>query len=99
MPASKLEDLLKSSKNSDLKDLVGRAEAMGSLTQMLSAALPPELAGAIVAANVRAEGELVVICSSSAWASRIRFENSALLEAASSHGHQVTHLTVRVSTS
>jgi predicted nucleic acid-binding Zn ribbon protein len=49
-----------------------------------------------VAANVRDDGELVVLCRSSAWASRLRFAADDLLSAARATGAEVTRCSVRV---
>ena len=40
--------------------------------------------------------ELVVICRSSAWASRLRFEEASLIDAARAHGASVDKVSVRV---
>jgi len=97
MPVKKLENLLNSGTSGTLGELIRTARNMDSLTSALRAALDPEVAGNLLAANVRADGELVVICRSSAWASRIRFEAQALLAAASDAGFNAD--TVRVSVS
>ena len=70
---------------------------MGELTHLLCKALPEEYAGAIVAANMREDGDLVVIAASSAWASRLRYETDTLLAAAREAGLKVTACRVRVS--
>jgi hypothetical protein len=72
---------------------------MGELTDLLSRALGSEFAGAVVAANLRDDGELVVIAASSAWASRLRYESDALLEAARDAGLEPTSCRIRVSQS
>lgn len=77
--------------------MVERAQAMGALTESLSAALPGDFAGSLVAANIRDNGELVVIAASPAWAARLRFETEKLLKAASQTGEQVTRCSIRVS--
>ena len=69
MPSNKLENLLNPSADGDLGELISRAQRMGELTELLCKLLPESDRGAIVAANVREDGELVVICASSAWAS------------------------------
>lgn len=97
MPSEKLIDLLKPSKDGDLGELIGRARRMGELTGILSKTLPEGDRGAIVAANVREDGELVVICASSAWASRLRYESDGLLKAAQQAGVPATSCRVRVS--
>ena len=76
-----------------------RARELGELTNLLSRSLPDELSGAIVAANIRENGDLVVIAASSAWASRLRYETDALLAAARSAGIEAVTCRVRVSQS
>jgi predicted nucleic acid-binding Zn ribbon protein len=53
----------------------------------------------ILAANVREDGELVVICRSPAWASRLRFTADVLLEAARAQGAEASRCSVRVARS
>ena len=72
---------------------------MGELTQVLSKGLPDEYAGAIVAANLREDGDLVIIAASSAWASRLRYETDALLAAARNAGLSPTACRIRVTQS
>ena len=86
MPTDELKNLLNSDACGELGDLVRRAREMGELTHIMSKALPDEYAGAIVAANLRDDGDLVVIAASSAWASRLRFETDLLLSAARQAG-------------
>jgi len=69
---------------------------MGELTDILSNALPDCDKTAIVAANIREDGELVVICASSAWASRLRYESEILLKAAQDAGMSAHTCRVRV---
>jgi hypothetical protein len=64
------------------------------LRSQLSVEAAPHLLGA----NVRENGELVLICSSSAWASRLRFESDALLRAAQESGVAASSCQVRVAT-
>ena len=97
MSADKLENLLNPSNTGDLGDIVKRARAMGELVEILGAALPDRDRTAIVAANIRDDGELVVICESSAWASRLRYETETLLKAARKAGISAHTCRVRVS--
>lgn len=99
MPADELKNLLNSDACGELGDLVRRAREMGELTHIMSKALPDEYAGAIVAANLRDDGDLVVIAASSAWASRLRFETDLLLSAARQAGLNPAACRVRVSQS
>ena len=97
MTADKLGNLLNRNENGELTDLVRRAQALDSLCRALAAALPPDLAPDVLAANVREDGELVVICPTPARAARLRFESETLLAAANAAGAAATHVTVRVS--
>jgi hypothetical protein len=97
MPSSKLKNLLNPCIDGELGDLISRARRMGELTDILSSALPESDRSAIVAANIREDGELVVICASSAWASRLRYETEVLLKAARDAGLTAHTCRVRVS--
>ena len=72
---------------------------MGELTHILSKGLPGEYAGAIVAANLREDGDLVIIAASSAWASRLRYETDVLLATARDAGLSPSACRVRVTQS
>ena len=99
MPAKQLGNLLNPIADGDLGDIIRRARDMGELTEVLARALPADHAGAVVAANVRETGELVVIAASSAWASRLRYETDTLLKAANSAGVAAATCRIRVSQS
>ena len=73
--------------------------AVDEVAYLRFASVYKEFTGAIVAANVREGGELVVIAASSAWASRLRYESDALLEAARAAGVETTVCRVRVTQS
>ena len=96
MAKIELKNLLNPSDDGDLGQIVRRAREMGELTHVLSSALPDEYSGAIVAANLREDGDLVVIASSSAWASRLRYETDALLAAARENGVSAKACRIRV---
>jgi hypothetical protein len=97
MASNELKNLLNPNAGGDLGDIVDRARKMGELTNSLCAGLPEEYGGAIIAANLRENGDLVVIASSSAWASRLRFETDSLLAAARGAGRNATTCRIRVS--
>ena len=59
--------------------------------------LPPDLAANLLAANLRADGELVLVASSSAWAAKIRFEEEKLIEIVRQGGAVVDKCRVTVS--
>ena len=99
MANNELKNLLNPSNDGDLGQIIRRAREMGELTHVLCKALPDEYAGAIVAANLREDGDLVVIAASSAWASRLRYESDALLAAARDAGLSPTSCRVRVTQS
>jgi len=96
MSAKSLQNLLNPRKDGDLASIVRRAQDMGDLASALVRALPPEEGASILAANVRDDGELVVLCQSPAWASRLRFSADAMLAAAKDAGAAVSRCTVRV---
>jgi len=85
------------SSSNALSELVQRARDMGDLTSQLRGELEPNLAQALLAANVRADGELVVVASTSAWAAKIRFEAEKLMRIARSTGTKVSRFRVAVS--
>jgi len=99
MANNELKNLLNPSDDGDLGQIVRRAREMGELTHVLCKALPDEYAGAIVAANLREDGDLVVIVVSSAWASRLRYETDALLMAARDSGLAAKACRIRVTQS
>ena len=94
-----LKDLLNPCSGGELGDIVRRARKLGELTTILCASLPEEYAGAIVAANFRENGDLVVIAASSAWASRLRYETDTLIAAARRSGLEPNACRIRVSQS
>lgn len=99
MASDELKNLLNPSSGGELGDIVRRAREMGELTHVLSKSLPAEYAGAIVAANLREDGDLVIIAASPAWASRLRYEADTLLSAARGAGLEPGACRVMVSQS
>lgn len=97
MPAKHIANLLNSSADAGLGDIVARARRMGELTTAIRAALPAELGESIRSASVREDGTLVVFTASSAWAARLRFEAESLVAAAVEAGVAATGCAVRVS--
>jgi len=96
MASDELKNLLNPCSGGELGDIVRRAREMGELTHVLSKGLPDDFAGAIVAANLREDGDLIVIAASSAWASRLRYEADTMLAAARDSGLDPTVCRVRV---
>jgi hypothetical protein len=96
MTAKKLENLLNSGASGGLQTLIRTARDMEDLTAAVRAALAPELAEQVIAANLRDDRQLVIICPSSAWASRVRFEAEALLAAARKAGFDADSFRVSV---
>ena len=97
MARNDLKKLLNPNNDGELAGVIRRAREMGELTHILCECLPGEYAGAIAAANVRDDGILVVIATSPAWASRLRYETEALVRAARESGKNVTACRIRVS--
>ena len=96
MAEKNLGKLLNPLQNGELGKIVRRAREMGELAEVLARALPEAEAANLVAANIRDDGELVVLCRSPAWAARFRFEEQALLSAARAHDVRASRVTIRV---
>ena len=96
MPPKRLENLLNPNSDEGLGGIVRRARELDRLVEALRSALPADEAAGIVAANIRDDGELVVLTESPAWAARLRYEADRLIEAARSTGATVTGCKVRV---
>ena len=96
MSVKSLENLLNPNDNGGLGDIVRHARDMGELVSQLQQALPAEIAQQVLAANIREDGELVVLTSSPAWAAKLRFEADTLMDAARQSSAEVTSCTVRV---
>ena len=86
MSIIRLENLLKARAGGTLRKIVQRAQNMDELTTALRAVLPADEGQNLLAANLREGGELVLVCASSAWASRLRFESDTLMEVARATG-------------
>jgi hypothetical protein len=98
MSIIRLDKLLKSAPGEGLGKIIQRAQDMDDLTTRLRAELGPETALSLLAANIRENGELVLVASTSAWAAKIRFEGERLMLAAQSEGRRVISYRVRVAT-
>ncbi|MDH3339178.1 MAG: DUF721 domain-containing protein [Gammaproteobacteria bacterium] len=96
MPIKRLQNLLNPNEDGDLGEIIRHAQDMGELVHMLQRSLPEDAAPSIKAANIRDNGELVILASSPAWAAKLRFETDKLVEAARAGGATVTTCTVRV---
>ncbi len=97
MTIIRLENLLKPGAGGTLNKIIQRAQNMDELTTALRAELPADASQNLLAANLRENGELVLICASSAWASRLRFESDKLMEVARKTGLTVASCKVSVS--
>ena len=97
MSIIRLEKLLKTGSGSALEEVIQRAQDMGDLTGAIRAVLPEEAQSSLLGANLREKGELVLVCSSSSWAARLRFESDQLIEAARMTGAEVSQCRVKVS--
>ncbi len=99
MTITRLENLLKTGAGGTLDEIIQRAQNMDELTTALRAELPADAGPNLLAANLREDGELVLICASSAWASRLRFESDKLIEVTRKAGLDVKTCRVVVSQS
>ena len=96
MSLKKIDKLLNSKGGNALEDLVQHAQDMDDLALRVRLSLDGDIRDSIAAANLRDDGELVVVCRSSAWAARLRFESERLMQAARDGGYTVTGCRVRV---
>lgn len=96
MPPKRLKNLLNPNVGEGLGGIVRRARELDGLAEALRKALPADEAAGIVAANIRDDGELVVLTESPAWAARLRYEAERLIQAARDTGATVTGCKVRV---
>ena len=96
MSLKKIDKLLNSKGGNALEDLVQHAQDMDDLALRVRLSLDGDMRDSIAAANLRDDGELVVVCRSSAWAARLRFESERLMQAARDGGYTVTGCRVRV---
>jgi hypothetical protein len=97
MSIIRLEKLLRSGSGSVLDNMVQTAQYMDELTSMLQRELDPDLAVNLCAASLHDNGELVLITSSSAWASKLRFEAEKIMEIVRRSGANVESCRVTVS--
>ena len=96
MPIKRLENLLNPNDDGNLGDIIRHAQDMGELVLRLQQALPDDIGVAVSAANIREDGELVVLATSPAWAAKLRFEADKLMAAARTTGADVKSCTIRV---
>ena len=97
MPPRRLGNLLNPKEIEGLEQILERTKEIARLTGALSDSLGGTLGASIVSAAVNREGVLVVKAASSAWAARLRFEESRLLDAANEAGVAAERVAVRVS--
>ena len=96
MASKHIGNLLNPSNNAELAKSLKRSAEIGRLTADLSEALPAEMASAILSASVGDDKVLCLRVSSSAWASRLRFETERLEAAARKAGVEISGVNVRV---
>ena len=96
MTSKQIGNLLNSINNGDLAKSLKRSAEIGQLTSALCEALPPEMAAAILSASVGEDKVLSLRVTSSAWASRLRFETEQIEAAAAKAGVEVSGVKVRV---
>ena len=96
MPIKSLENLLNPNNDGGLGDIIRHARDMGELVHKLQQALPDDMTTSIQSANIRGNGELVVLASTPAWAAKLRFEANRLMATARTTGADVTSCVVRV---
>jgi hypothetical protein len=81
--------------SNDIAGLAARAGALADLGARLSRVLPSALSAQVRFADLR-EGKLVFLASSAAWATRLRYTQALVLEAARQLGLGASELVVKV---
>lgn len=81
--------------SSDAAGLATRAGQLAELGARLNCVLPSALAAQVQLANLR-DGKLVFLATSPAWATRLRYSQALVLEAARQLGLDVQGLLVKV---
>ena len=92
----RLDSVLHTPDTDGLETLIRQAQHMDNLAHILRKSLDSALAAELSAVNVRQDGDLVVVCSSPAWAARMRYEADALMKTARAAGVDVSACRVRV---
>jgi hypothetical protein len=90
-----LSELLASS-GSPLGDLADIAAQKVALSEQMRKQLPDSLAGGFVHCNIRDDGTLAVIASSSEWAARLRFETELFTRICTDQGVSISGIKVTV---
>ena len=94
--AKSLGELIGSS-NTEFANLADAARLRADLSEYLRNNLDKSLADGFVHCNIRDDGTLVVIATSSEWASRLRFEAQQFIDLCRKQGTLVRTVKVRVS--
>ena len=82
--------------SNNLESIIKRAKEMDNLKKMLRNVLDKEAAKHLISANIRRNGELVLLCNSSAWGSKIRFDQEKLLKTAQTKWKFLTSCRVKI---
>lgn len=81
--------------SNDIAGLAARAGALADLGARLNRVLPSALSAQVNFADLR-DGKLVFLASSAAWATRLRYTQALVLEAARQLGFNASALVVKV---
>jgi hypothetical protein len=91
-----LSELL-TSQNSELGHIAEQARLREDLSDYLRSKLPAELAGGFMHCSLQDGSTLIVVAANPEWASRLRFESNAFIEACRGQGMEINAVKVRVS--
>ena len=83
---------------SPLGTLARAASSRLELADCVRQQLPPDLAAAVAACNLRPDGTLMVTAASPEWASRLRFEADGILAACRPQWPEAARVRFRVTT-
>ena len=91
-----LDKLLKTLGQGRLGKIVRRAQDMDDLAHRMRTNIDPTLAAQILSVSTDQDDELVIVCSSQAWASRLRFVEADLIDAAQKAGVSASRCRIKV---
>ncbi|MDA0276520.1 MAG: DciA family protein [Proteobacteria bacterium] len=82
--------------DAELQPLVEKALEINALSRLCGDFLPPELAQRVRAANLKEDGQLVVLAATPAAAAKLRLLSDSLCQFLSKRGAKVNSVSVRV---
>ena len=92
----KLSKILSKEHNSKISEIVKTSNELKELTIILRNILEINEKENLISAAIQEDGNLILTCSSSVWASKLRFKKKKLLSEAKKAGFNASNLEVSV---